>query len=47
MMLLILFAISIVNLALLLCVCNIVLDIKEYLVYEEMRSKYYERSYRA
>lgn len=25
----------IVNLALLLCVCNIVMDIKDYLVYEE------------
>ena len=36
MMLLILFTISIVDLALLLCVCNILLDIKEYLVYEEL-----------
>ena len=35
MMLLILFTISIVDLALLLCVCNIVMDIKEYLVYKE------------
>lgn len=26
----------IVNLALLLCVCNILLDIREYLVYEEL-----------
>lgn len=35
MMLLVLFSISIINLALLLCVCNIVMDIKDYLVYEE------------
>ena len=35
MMLLILFTISIVDLALLLCVCNILLDIKDYLVYKE------------
>lgn len=36
MMLWILFVILIVDLALLLCVCNILLDIKEYLMYEEM-----------
>lgn len=36
MMLLVLFSITIINLALLLCVCNIVMDIKDYLVYEEM-----------
>ena len=36
MMLWILFVILIVDLALLLCVCNILLDIKEYLVYEEL-----------
>jgi len=36
MMLLVLFSISIINLALLLCVCNIVMDIKEYLMYGEM-----------
>ena len=35
MMLWILFVILIVDLALLLCVCNIVLDIKEYLMYKE------------
>ena len=35
MMLWILFVILIVDLALLLCVCNIVMDIKDYLVYEE------------
>jgi len=35
MMLLVLFSITIINLALLLCVCNIVMDIKDYLVYEE------------
>ena len=35
MMLLVLFSISIINLALLLCVCNILLDIKEYLMYKE------------
>lgn len=35
MMLWILFVILIVDLALLLCVCNILLDIKEYLMYEE------------
>ena len=35
MMLWILFVILIVDLALLLCVCNILLDIKEYLVYKE------------
>ena len=35
MMLWILFVILIVDLALLLCVCNIVMDIKEYLVYKE------------
>jgi hypothetical protein len=35
MMLWILFVIIIVDLALLLCVCNIVLDIKEYLMYKE------------
>ena len=35
MMLLVLFSITIINLALLLCVCNIVMDIKEYLMYEE------------
>ncbi len=35
MMLLVLFSILIVDLALLLCVCNIVLDIKEYLMYKE------------
>ncbi len=34
-MLFVLFAVSIVNLALLLCVCNILLDIKDYLVYKE------------
>jgi hypothetical protein len=36
MMLWILFVILIVDLSLLLCVCNILLDIKEYLMYEEM-----------
>ena len=36
MMLFVLFSILIVDLALLLCVCNILLDIKEYLMYEEM-----------
>lgn len=36
MMLWILFVILIVDLALLLCVCNILLDIREYLMYEEM-----------
>ena len=36
MMLWILFVILIVDLALLLCVCNILLDIKEYLMYGEM-----------
>ena len=36
MMLFVLFSILIVDLALLLCVCNMVLDIKEYLVYEEL-----------
>ena len=36
MMLWILFVILIVDLALLLCVCNIVMDIKEYLMYREM-----------
>lgn len=35
MMLWILFVILIVDLALLLCVCNIVLDIREYLMYKE------------
>ena len=35
MMLWILFVILIVDLALLLCVCNIVMDIKEYLMYKE------------
>ena len=35
MMLLILFSILIVDLALLLCVCNIVMDIREYLMYKE------------
>ena len=35
MMLWILFVILIVDLALLLCVCNILLDIKEYLMYKE------------
>ena len=35
MMLLVLFVILIVDLALLLCVCNIVLDIREYLMYKE------------
>lgn len=35
MMLFVLFSILIVDLALLLCVCNIVLDIKEYLMYKE------------
>ena len=35
MMLLVLFSILIVDLALLLCVCNIVLDIREYLMYKE------------
>lgn len=35
MMLWILFSILIVDLALLLCVCNIVMDIKEYLMYKE------------
>jgi len=35
MMLLVLFSISIINLALLLCVCNIVMDIKDYLGYME------------
>ena len=35
MMLLILFVILIVDLALLLCVCNIVLDIRECLMYKE------------
>ena len=38
MMLLVLFSISIINLALLLCVCNIVLDIKECLMYKEVMS---------
>ena len=36
MMLWILFVILIVDLALLLCVCNILLDIKECLMYGEM-----------
>ena len=36
MMLWILFVILIVDLALLLCVCNIVLDIKEYLMYKDV-----------
>ena len=36
MMLLVLFSISIINLALLLCVCNIVLDIKECLMYKDV-----------
>jgi len=36
MMLLVLFSISIINLALLLCVCNIVMDIKEYLMYKDV-----------
>ena len=36
MMLLVLFSISIINLALLLCVCNILLDIKEYLMYKDV-----------
>lgn len=36
MMLWILFVILIVDLALLLCVCNILLDIKEYLVYKDV-----------
>ena len=36
MMLWILFVILIVDLALLLCVCNIVLDIREYLMYEDV-----------
>ena len=36
MMLWILFVILIVDLALLLCVCNIVMDIKEYLVYKDV-----------
>ena len=35
MMLWILFVVLIVDLALLLCVCNILLDIKEYLMYKE------------
>ncbi len=35
MMLWILFVILIVDLALLLCVCNIVMDIREYLMYRE------------
>ena len=35
MMLFVLFSILIVDLALLLCVCNIVMDIKEYLMYKE------------
>ena len=37
MMLFVLFSILIVNLALLLCVCNIVMDIKEYLMYKDVR----------
>jgi len=36
MMLLVLFSISIINLALLLCVCNIIMDIKEYLMYKDV-----------
>ena len=36
MMLLVLFSITIINLALLLCVCNIVMDIKEYLMYKDV-----------
>ena len=35
MMLFVLFSILIVDLALLLCVCNIVMDIREYLMYRE------------
>ena len=35
MMLFVLLVILIVDLALLLCVCNIVMDIKEYLMYKE------------
>lgn len=35
MMLWILFVILIVDLALLLCVCNIVMDIREHLMYKE------------
>ena len=38
MMLLVLLCISIVNLALLLCVCNEILDIRDYIFYKEVMS---------